>query len=292
METAALKGLLVPFDGLLVNAERVEIFSSYEFLGKLQGSNFGIPAAGDALIVVGTDIEQEPILTWEDIETLDLRVGANLNDQDATVFTALYQSAGGTLVDANGKPYLDKDALLQLLKLMRETRGQSVFPDWSLQVSDWTELSKRFNAGQIDLEVNWYSNTRKTSASAYVYQAIPGLSDIPASTLTGWYWAIANPDPEKLSYTKELLTFLSQPVFSSTWSYTAGYLPVSKLQWPISDYRMQTLQSILASGQALPETSVRITTGPVIRDAAIRAYSTRDDLEEIAAAAIARVNQE
>jgi hypothetical protein len=291
METAALKGLLVPFDGFLVNTDEVEIFNSFEYMGKLQGSNFGIPAAGDALIMVGSDYDQEPLLTWNKIQASDLRIGANLNDPDATVFVALYESAGGTLLDANGKPYLDKDALSQLLAMMRESRGQSVFPDWSFQVSDWTEVSKRYNAGQTDLMLNWYTNTRETSASGFVYQALPGLSDTQASTLTGWYWAIANPAPEKLSYSKELLTFLSQPVFSSTWSYTAGYLPVSKQQWPISDSRTLILQTILDSGHPIPDTSVRITLGPVIRDAAIRAYTTLDNLEEIIAAAIARVNQ-
>ncbi len=292
METAALKGLLVPFDGFLVNTNEVGIFNSFEYMGKVQGSNFGIPAAGDALIMVGSENDQEPLLTWNDIQASDLRIGANLNDPDATIFVALYESAGGTLIDANGKPYLDKEALSQLLEMMRESRGQSVFPDWSFQVSDWTEVSKRYNAGQTDLMLNWYTNTRETSASGFVYQALPGLSDTQASTLTGWYWAIANPAPEKLSYSKELLTFLSQPVFSSTWSYTAGYLPVSKQQWPISDSRALILQTILDSGQPLPDTSVRITLGPVIRDAAIRAYTTRDNLDEVIAAALARVNQE
>lgn len=292
METAALKGLLVPFDNFPAGAEIKGIFPGFEDPGKLQGSIFGVPAAGDGLFVIDKKFGGEQLPAWKDILSSSLKIGLNLNDPNATVFIALYLSAGGELTDENGKPHLDQAIFTQMLTFIREARIQSAFPDWSLLASDWTEVSKRFENGESDMEINWYSSTPKNGLDRYSYHALPGLSDSSASIISGWYWSIANPAPDRPSNRVELLSFLSQPVFASPWSNTAGYLPVSNQDWPIFGSSSTAMQSVLDSAKPLPDISIMITVGPVIRDAAIRAYTTSDNIDEIAASAIARINQD
>ena len=291
METAALKGLLIPIDDAAAVNNLPQIFSGFEALGKVQGSIFGVPAAGDVLLILSKDGGEGSVSSWEEILDSDSLLGANLNDPNGTFFLALYQSAGGKLTDEKGKPYLDQDALTKLLVFVRDAKTGGTFTSWSLLVSDWMEVSKRFESGEGDLEVNWFSHSNRTVNDKVNYYAIPGLAENKASMLTGWYWASVNPAPESQAATNELLSFLSQPVFASTWSSTAGYLPVSNQMWPVTDYDMTTLQEIMNTAQPLPETSILITVGPVIRDSAMRAFSTKDDIEEIVISALARINQ-
>jgi ABC-type glycerol-3-phosphate transport system substrate-binding protein len=291
METAALKGLLIPLDAETAVNPFPQTFPGFEALGKVQGSTFGLPAAGDVLVILSRDVGEGIVSTWQEILDSDSVLGANLNDPNGTFFLALYQSTGGKFTDEKGKPFLDQDALTKLLVLVREAKTKGAIMSWSLLVSDWMEVSSRIESGEGDLEVNWFSYSNRTANDQVNYYAIPGLADNPASLLTGWYWTSANPAPERQAATKELLSFLSQPVFASTWSSTAGYLPVSNQMWPVNDYDMTTLQEIMNKAQPVPETSIMITVGPVIRDSAIRAFSTKDDIEEIVISALARINQ-
>jgi hypothetical protein len=292
METAAIKGLLVPFDNFPAGADIKGIFPGFADPGKLQGSTFGVPAAGDGLFVIYKKFSGEQLPAWKEILNSSLKIGVNLNDPNATIFIALYLSAGGELTDENGKPHLDPAIFTQFLNFIRETRIQSTFPDWALLASDWTEVTKRFENGESDMEINWYSSTIKNGLDQYTYHALPGLADSSATVLSGWYWSIANPALDRPAIRMELLSFLSQPVFASSWSNTAGYLPVSNQEWPIFGSSSTELQAILDSAKPLPDTSITITVGPVIRDAAIRAYTTNDNIDEIAASAIARINQD
>jgi multiple sugar transport system substrate-binding protein len=291
MEIAALKGLLVPLDGYLANGIENEAYPGFMNLGRLQGSIFGLPAAGDALLLVGKTDRDLPVQTWQDFIKSGLKIGTNFSDPGSTASISLYLSAGGLLADSSGKPHLDQEALTHLITMIRNTREHSVFPEWTILASDWTEVSKHFQDGDTDFEINWYSSTTGINSGSYTYQDLPGLVDKSASTLNGWYWSVANPAPERLSACKELLAYLYQPVFAATWSDTAGYLPVSGQQWPQTDAVHQNLQSILNTAEPLPDTSIMITVGPVIRDAVIRAYTTYDPIDEITAAAIARINQ-
>jgi ABC-type glycerol-3-phosphate transport system substrate-binding protein len=291
MEIAALKGLLVPLDGYLANGIENEAYPGFISLGRLQGSIFGLPAAGDVLLLVGNQDRNLPVQTWQDFITSGLKIGTNFSDPGSIASVSLYLSAGGLLVDSAGKPHLDQEALTHLITTIRNTREHSVFPEWTILSSDWMEVSKHFRDGDTDFEINWYSSTRDVNSGSYSYQDLPGLVDKSASTLNGWYWSVANPAPERLSTCKELLAYLYQPVFAAIWSDTAGYLPVSSQQWPQNDVMHQNLQSILNSAEPLPDTSIMITVGPVIRDAVIRAYTTYDPIEEITAAAITRINQ-
>lgn len=292
MEIAALKGLLVPMDAYLMDGIENESLPGFISLGRLQGSLFGLPAAGDVLLLVGNQDNKLPISSWQDISNLGMNVGTNFSDPDSITSISLYLSAGGRLIDASGKPHIDPEALIQLINMIRITRVYSVFPEWSVLSTDRNEVTRHFMDGDTDLEINWYSSIPDSNIDQYSYRPVPGLTEKSASTLTGWYWSVANPAPERQAASKQLLTFLYQPIFASTWSDTAGYLPVTSQHWPQTDVRFQSLQSILNSAEPLPDQSIMITLGPVIRDAVIRAYSTNDAVEEITASAIARINQE
>lgn len=291
METAALKGLLAPLDPLESVADGNGIFPGFSLIGTLQGSLFGLPAAGDALVIISYTDETNRMDTWTKVFSSGMKLGANINDPDGTLFVTLYLSAGGTLLDDNGKPYLDPATLALLLDTMRHASKSAVFPEWTLLSPDWNHVSDRFIAGDVQYQINWFSAVSKNDTDSFQHSILPGLRDVPATTLTGWYWASANPAPAKQAARREILAFLTEPAFSSPWSATAGYLPVSDQSWPEGNIGLLPFQSILKIAEPLPENALMTTIGPVLRDAAIRAYTTDDPLEEIVTAATARINQ-
>ena len=291
METAALKGLLAPLDSMESVADGNGIFPGFSLTGTLQGSLFGFPAAGDALVIISSTDKSNQMDTWTNVFSSGMKLGANFNDPDGTLFVTLYLSAGGKLIDDKGKPYLDPSTLTLLLDTMRQARKSAVFPEWTLLTPDWSQVSDRFIAGDVPYQINWYSSVSESAADSFQHSILPGLGDTPATTLTGWYWASSNPAPAKQAARQELLGFLTEPAFGSPWSTTAGYLPVSDQYWPQSNVELLPFQSILKISEPLPENALMTTVGPVLRDAAIRAYTTDDPIEEIVTAAIARINQ-
>jgi multiple sugar transport system substrate-binding protein len=73
MEAAALKGLLVPFDNLSTAMEAPDWYDYARQLARLQNSTFGIPFAGDGLLMVyRPDQVGEPPRDWQGAQQMQL----------------------------------------------------------------------------------------------------------------------------------------------------------------------------------------------------------------------------
>ena len=119
LETAALKGFLHPFDDLINDLEDPDWYDYARQLARLQDSQFGQPFAGDALILVyRQEIVPEPPSTL----TSDLQSEGPLvfpaADPQALFTLALYQAAGGSILDDEGRPFLDEEPLLRVLSFI------------------------------------------------------------------------------------------------------------------------------------------------------------------------------
>ncbi len=99
LETAALKGLLHPFDGLTNVLDNPDWYDFARQLAHLQNSTFGLPIAGDALVlvyrpaVIGT-----PPTDWTTTLALEHPLAFSASDPQALITLGLYQSVNGALL--------------------------------------------------------------------------------------------------------------------------------------------------------------------------------------------------
>lgn len=289
MESAAIKGMIVPMDGLGEIATKNHLLPPFLAPGMIQGSSFALPAAGDALLL----FNDSPVTgenSWQAIQTRSSRVAAGLNDVDGTLFIALYLSMGGSLLDADNRPYIDPEILKEVLTFIREMGNTHTFTETSLH-SGWMEGAIAFSAGDVSSQVNWYSLLGDQKPATLQINALPGISETPATLASGWYWAGANTNPLHTEARGALLEALTDPTFASPWSMVAGNLPVSSEGWPVLPEEPAALPAILAAARALPDSALLATVGPVFREAAMSALTTSDSIDEIVSFATERINQ-
>ena len=116
METAALKGLLLPLDNLTTAVDDPDWYAYAASLARLQKNIYGLPFAGDALVqVYHPTMVAKPPATFQAV----LEVGQPLvfpAAGDQPYFTlALYSASGGAVTDEQGRPYLSSLELTQVL---------------------------------------------------------------------------------------------------------------------------------------------------------------------------------
>ena len=127
LESAALKGLLHPIDGLSASLEDPNWYDYAQQLARIQNTGYGLPFAGNALVLVYYP-ELGTIVNWEDVLSSRRQLVFPAGSPQGLVGLSLYASAGGEIVDAQGLPTLDADALTRVLTLIKQGASKDVFP--------------------------------------------------------------------------------------------------------------------------------------------------------------------
>ena len=134
MEAAALKGLLHPLDGLAISLDNSDWYDFAIELSRLQDTSFGIPLAGDALLLTyRPGILPEPPKTWEEVLVSENPLIFSAADPQAATSLAFYMAAGGPVQDDQGRPALDETILAQLLVFFQTAEQNQVMPFWLTQ---------------------------------------------------------------------------------------------------------------------------------------------------------------
>ena len=121
LETAGLKGLLYPLEGLTTVPDGADWYNYARQLGQLQGSTFGLPFAGDALAVLyRPGVVSKPPSDWDTLLQQTSPLAFAAGDGQALFTLATYQANGGTIQDSQGRPDLSVDALEQVLRFFQE----------------------------------------------------------------------------------------------------------------------------------------------------------------------------
>src|SRR3972149_2994793 len=97
LEAAALKGLVLPLDGISSVTQDSDWYAYAKELGRVQNSTFGLPFAGDALLLVnrmGNGAETAAPSSSDIFATNQVGIFP-ADDSQALVTLALYRSAGG-----------------------------------------------------------------------------------------------------------------------------------------------------------------------------------------------------
>ncbi len=271
LESAALKGVLHPLDGLTTALDDPDWFAYARQLAGFQNTTFGLPFAGDALVLVYRPSavgRLEP--DWEAVRRQRARLVFPAADPQALFSLSLYLSTGAALANDQGRSTLDTPALIQLLTFYRQNRLEGRISSAVLQYQDDNQAWQAYRAQRASAVVTWASRYlgEKPTDSAII--PLPGLEQAPFTLASGWVWSLAGSEAKKRPLAVELAEFLVETDFLSTWSAAGGHLPTrpSSLSSWEDESQQALISEICQSAQLAPSQELLVNLGPALQEAA------------------------
>lgn len=272
LEAATAKGLLHPLDGLTTLPEDPDWYSFARQMAHIQNTNFGLPFAGDALVLGGY---RSPLPSdWNEFsdETLFVFPAAD----PRSLFTlSLYLSMGGTLQNNQGSLAMEEAILTDVLSLYSpDTESPFISP----QVVNFDTDEQSWNAFREqrgNLVVTWASRFLNEQTLPLAMGPLPGFESGQYTLATGWSWALAGSNPENQPLAVELAEFLSDSQFLAEWNEAAGYLPTRPTalsSWSEAGEQMVLSQTAEAAN-LIPGEDVLVTISPLLADATLAVIS-------------------
>jgi multiple sugar transport system substrate-binding protein len=268
LESATAKGLLHPLDGLTTLPDDPDWYPYARQMAHIQNSTYGLPFAGDALVLVGYRYPMPS--AWSDLKKDALFIFPAADPQ--ALFTlSLYLSAGGILQDDQGHLALDETIMGQVLSLYQPFLENGLLPPNIVDYQDDEQAWNAFREQRGNLVVSWTSRFLKEQTLPLALAPLPGLETGQYTLATGWSWALAGSNSDNQSLAVELAEFLSDSQFLAEWTQAAGYLPTRPTalsSW--SDARTQMILSQAAgSANLVPGEDLLVTVGPLFSGAVL-----------------------
>lgn len=297
LESAALKGLLYPYNSLTNIMDDASWFEYARQLAHVQSSIYGIPFAGDALILA-----HRPSLRPTpppDLETA-LSLGEVLlfpaTDPLATFTLSSYLAKGGMVQDALGRPALDETILTSILEFDQRASQSGVMPYWLTQYSTDAQVWDAFMSNEYPTAITWastYLSNRLAETSDLAVATIPVPNGKPFTLANGYSWALAGQDSERRLLAVRLAEYLSDKQFQAEWTVAAGYLAprADALQsWQDPELR-QVLEQISSSAQLMPPVDLVSSIGPALEQAVVDVLKSQSDPQTAARNAINQISK-
>ncbi len=299
MEAAALKGLLHPYDGLTNVLDNSDWYSYARQLARLQNSTFGIPFAGDALVMIYHPAAAGAAPhSWEELLHAKGPLTFPAADPQALYTLAMYQAAGGSIQDEQGRPMLDPAPLAQVLSFYQQAGLAGLIPADQSQSDAYEQAWEAFIENRANLVVTWSSeylqyagqhpegNTTENLATP-----IATPDGVPYTLATGWVWALGSPQPEKQKLAIQLAEFLTDSKFLAEWTSLAGFLPTRSTAltaWPDGQDRVLAGQIVL-SAHMIPSADVLSSLAPQLRQVTVQIVKLGGDPQTMAQDTIDRL---
>lgn len=266
LETAAQKGLVQPLEDVSPELQDPDWFEYARKLAEIDGTPYGLPFAGDALVIVYRP-ELVWIKSWDDILLSESQLVFSGADPQAEVALSLYASAGGELTDAQGNPAFDQDVLIEVLDLFYRGRGVSLFPDAAKNISSEDQVLQEYRSRRAEMAIFHFSKFR--AAQDGLFQPLMSLAEEPHFTFaTGWMWALTGQKPENQQLSIELAEYLTEDEFLASWVSETGYLPTRRST--ATGEVQAEIASVIEASQPLPSADTLMLLGPLMQDALVR----------------------
>jgi multiple sugar transport system substrate-binding protein len=269
LETAALKNLVFPLDGMTEIPDDPDWYGFTREMALLQGSTFGLPFAADSLVLVyrPASLPEFPS-SWQALFEGDVSF-AFPSDSDQALFTlALYQAQGGLIQDNQRRPVLEVNPLTTVFSLYQDGVHNGVLPSWLNQFQTMGQIWTAYREGQTNVAVTWLSNYLKELPADSIVVSLLPMSTGYVSLGTGMSWAVASPDKSRQALAVQLAEFLVQPEFLSAWTAAAGYIPTrpSSLEtWDDPSIR-NTVSQVALMTRLRPTNDLIASLGPILRE--------------------------
>jgi ABC-type glycerol-3-phosphate transport system substrate-binding protein len=259
MLTAATEGLIVPLtDWIPPDLVTGDLLPGTQALGEIDGVQYGIPYAVNLIHSVyrATVFEEAP-LSFNDvlIQKPVYLFPAGTTPISSTLLLQ-YRAAGGTLVNADGAPALDRDPLVAVLGYYARGVEQGLFDPSLLQFTRFDDYWNRFASGDVNLigvdSMTYLSH--KSSVQNVGLAPIPTLGGTSITTLDGWMWVVTTNDPDRQQQALVFLSWMMRISQQSSYTEAFGILPSQQRAlrlWNDEQYA-QFAQTLIASAQIIP----------------------------------------
>lgn len=272
LEQAALKGYLRQLEGLVLAIHDPDWYEYALQMSSVQKSTFGLPFAGDALVMVyqpGT-ISQPP-QDWAQTLSISATMTFPASDTMALFTQAQYLAAGGQLQDDQGRPALDEQILANVFRFYHQASLAGRMPFWLTQYETDQQSWEAWQANPSGLTVTWVSRVLQNHGDNLQAVPIPTISGPTYTLSTAWVWALVSPsrDAQRDSITLRLVEFLCEPDFLGRWTKAAGYLPTRSTAfaaWDADPHR-EMVAGILSTTYPMPPANILAVLGPGLRQA-------------------------
>ncbi len=297
LESAAVKGLLYPYDGLTSIMDDRSWFEYALQLSHLKDKTYGIPFAGDVMVLaLSPSAAQTTPLSLADVLSQRNTLLFPAADPQALFTMCMYLADGGKLQDNQGRPVLDETQLVNILEYDQQARLAGVMPYTLTQFTDDSQVWEALLVGQYPTAVTWASTFLSDPRAAQAnlsLMPLPTPDGSPFSLASGWSWALAGQDPAARRLSVKLAEFLVEKEFLAKWTQAAGFLPprMDALQtWPESPQR-QVLEQVSNSAWLVPSPDLIATVGPVLQQAVMDVLEGRRDAQSAAKTAMSQVSR-
>ncbi len=297
LESATLKGLLYPYDGLTNVMDDKSWYEYARQLSVVQSGTYCLPFAGDALLLAShPSLRSTPPANLEDMLALGEVMLFPATDPQALFTLNTYLAEGGSLQDEQGRPFLDDAVLTRVLDYDQRASQAGVMPYWLTQYSTDAQVWESFLGNPNPTAVTWASSYLKQlllGTPDLAAAPIPTLSDNSYSLASGWCWAMAGQNAEKKALAVKLAEYLVDEKFMGDWTAAAGYLPPRQSafqSWPDAQTR-QVMNLISSSAQILPPLDLLSSIGPALEQAVVDVLKAQSDPQSAAQSALNQVNR-
>lgn len=265
LEAAVQKKLVRPLDDFSVELQNSNWYPYARELAKIDGTPYGIPFAGDALVIIYRP-DLVWIKTWDDILLSEGHLMFAGADPQAQVALSLYMSAGGQLLDAQGKPTLDQEILTNVLELFSKGRAATLFPDAVTNISTDAQVLQEYRAHRTNMAITHFSQYRASQDG--LVQPLMGLKESHFTFSTGWMWALAGQNPDNQQLSAQLAAFLTADDFLAQWIKETGYLPTREAS--TKETADSPIPAIIEAAQPSPSADTLSVLGPAMQEAVTR----------------------
>jgi multiple sugar transport system substrate-binding protein len=285
LETAALKGLLFPYEGLSAPLEAGDWFPYAQQLARVQDSTFGLPFAGDALVLLyrPAEIETTP-RDWASALETAKPLAFPAADLGALFTLAQYQSTLAPIFDEEGRPLLEAAALEEVLAFYQQGEAAGLIPVWLSQLTTDEEAWQAYMDARASFSFTWASRYFSSPPGDTSADLMPTRDGTPFALADGWVWALTNPQTDRHSLSVDLAEFLTAADFLADWTAEAGYLPPraeALAGWSNASLR-NLADRIVRSAAVLPPNDVLAAVGPALQEATLNVLRQQSDPETAA----------
>ena len=292
LEVAAVKGQIVPLDGISKAMNSPDWFDYAHQLALVQGAAFGLPFAGDAMLTVYRPSKiSPPPDNWDAILHLGQPLAFAAASQQSPLSTLLYQSLGGEIEDAQRRPVLESDLLGQVYSLYRQAADRGVFPTWLTQYESESQVWQIYQENRVDAVFTWSSLFLSTPDKDSAILPIVSPNGKAASLATGWLWAVSDPIPERRELSVKLMEWLSEPDFLGKWNEATGSLPTrpSALAGWKNQAMKAALSQVAVAASPRPSSDLISSLGPILRDGTMKVIRLEIEPQQAANQAVEKL---
>jgi len=310
LETAAGSALVQPLNDLISPIEMDERFPFAVEMGTVTDDTSGPMTAG---FIVGVDLThmvyraelfETPPISWTSIISPPKSYVFPAGGQDQQVNDATliqYLAAGGALVDAEGHPTINEEAMISVLDFYSQCMGTgAISPTLALTTRDAAQSWDHFKAGDGAMaavqahrywsEIGDLRADPEQAAGTWAVASLPTREGQPFSVIKqGWAISLVAQDEARQRLAILLLDWLISPDQNGRWTQASGYLPATKSalrMWDAPNADRAALRRILNAAAPPPNQEAMATTGRVMQEAVIAVLRKRATPEEAAAAAV------